>query len=55
MKKQNTLFSFNEFSKKEDIISACKNSKFIISATGDLHFVNHDFVNPDKGQVLIDI
>ena len=40
---------------REHIAQACQRSDVIISATGVVHLVDKDFVNPDGGQIVIDV
>ncbi len=55
MRQQATVFSFNQFSKKEDIKQACKNSSIIISATWNLHMIDETYLDNKKMQILIDV
>lgn len=55
MRLQSTVFSFNQFSKIEDIKNACKKSDIIISATWKLHLIDSSFLNNLKLQVLVDV
>jgi methylenetetrahydrofolate dehydrogenase (NADP+)/methenyltetrahydrofolate cyclohydrolase len=40
---------------RETIAKACQKADVIISATGVLHFVDQDFVNPNGKQIVIDV
>jgi len=54
-RQQATIFSFNQFSKKQDIKDACKNSDIIVSATWQLKMIDESYINNEKMQVLIDV
>jgi len=47
--------TFTDVDSKESIVKACKKADVIISATGAIHLVDREFVNPNGQQIVIDV
>ncbi|MBS8121428.1 bifunctional 5,10-methylenetetrahydrofolate dehydrogenase/5,10-methenyltetrahydrofolate cyclohydrolase [Candidatus Vampirococcus lugosii] len=55
MKKEAEVFSFNKKIDPRDLAYFCKQSDYIICATGVAGLINSNFVKNDKSQILIDV
>lgn len=55
VKRWATVASFNQSFSVEEIKKMCKESDYIISCTGKVHFVDESFVRDDKTQIIVDV
>ncbi len=55
MKRQASVYCFNEYSDQEVLKNISQNSKYILSATGVLELVDSSFIGPDGDQIVLDI
>lgn len=50
-----TVISANIYTTQESLVEYCQKADIIVSATGDLHFLDREYIYSDREQILIDV